>query len=149
MFRSRLGGQRGKGVVEMESESRSAAALPGRILVVEDDRQILAIISLLLEDEGYEIVTASDGRQALARLREGPSPDLIILDLMLPALDGWEFRTIQRADPNLAGIPVLAVSADSSAKAEAIDAAAFLPKPFGADELLARVHKILSERVRI
>jgi signal transduction histidine kinase len=133
----------------MESESTSAATLPGRILVVEDDRQILAIISLLLEDEGYEIVTASDGRQALARLRDGPNPDLIILDLMLPALDGWEFRTIQRADPNLARIPVLAVSADSSAKAAAIDATSFLRKPFGANDLLARVHKILSEQVRV
>jgi two-component system NtrC family sensor kinase len=133
----------------MESESTSAASLPGRILVVEDDRQIQAIISLLLEDEGYEIVTASDGRQALARLRDGPNPDLIILDLMLPSLDGWEFRTIQRADPALARIPVLAVSADSSAKAEAIDATSFLRKPFGAEDLLNRVHQILSERVRV
>ena len=133
----------------MESESTSAASLPGRILVVEDDRQILAIVSLLLEDEGYEIVTASDGRQALARLRDGATPDLIILDLMLPALDGWEFRTIQRADPELSQIPVLAVSADSSAKAAAIDATSFLRKPFGAEDLLARVHKILSEQVRI
>jgi signal transduction histidine kinase len=133
----------------MESESTSAASLPGRILVVEDDRQILAIISLLLEDEGYEIVTASDGRQALSRLREGLSPDLIILDLMLPTLDGWEFRTIQRADPRLARIPVLAVSADSSAKAAAIDATCFLRKPFGANDLLSRVHTIFSERVRM
>ncbi|HXU80338.1 MAG TPA: HAMP domain-containing sensor histidine kinase, partial [Polyangia bacterium] len=99
--------------------------------------------------EGYEIVTASDGKQALARLRDGPNPDLIILDLMLPALDGWEFRTIQRADPELSRIPVLAVSADSSAKAEAIDATSFLRKPFGAEDLLQRVHKILSERVRM
>jgi signal transduction histidine kinase len=133
----------------MESESTSAASLPGRILVVEDDPQILAIVSLLLEDEGYEIVTASDGKQALARLRDGPNPDLIILDLMLPALDGWEFRTIQRADPDLARIPVLAVSADASAKAQAIDATSFLGKPYAAEELLARVHEILGERVRM
>jgi signal transduction histidine kinase len=133
----------------MESEWASAASLPGRILVVEDDRQILAIVSLLLEDEGYEVETASDGKQALARLHQGPRPDLIILDLMLPSLDGWEFRTIQRADPTLAGIPVLAVSADSSAKAQAIDATSFLRKPFGAEDLLGRVHKILSDRVRM
>jgi signal transduction histidine kinase len=136
-------------MVQMESESTSAVALPGRILVVEDDRQILAIVSLLLEDEGYEIVTASDGRQALARLREGANPDLIILDLMLPSLDGWEFRAIQRADPDLARIPVLAVSADASAKARAIDATSFLCKPFAVDDLLDRVREILSERVRI
>jgi signal transduction histidine kinase len=116
---------------------------------VEDDRQILAIVSLLLEDEGYEIVTASDGRQALARLREGANPDLIILDLMLPSLDGWEFRAIQRADPELARIPVLVVSADASAKARAIDATSFLRKPFGVDDLLDRVRRILSERVRM
>jgi len=61
----------------MESEWASAASLPGRILVVEDDRQILAIISLLLEDEGYEIQTASDGKQALALLSDGAPPDLI------------------------------------------------------------------------
>jgi signal transduction histidine kinase len=133
----------------MESEWASAASLPGRILVVEDDRQILAIISLLLEDEGYEVQTATDGKQALAHLQKGPSPDLIILDLMLPALDGWEFRTIQREDPTLARIPVLAVSADSSAKAAAIDATSFLRKPFGAEDLLRRVHKILSDRVRM
>jgi len=136
-------------MVHMESESTSAVALPGRILVVEDDRQILAIVSLLLEDEGYEIVTASDGRQALARLREGANPDLIILDLMLPSLDGWEFRAIQRADPELARIPVLVVSADASAKARAIDATSFLRKPFGVDDLLDRVRRILSERVRM
>jgi signal transduction histidine kinase len=133
----------------MESEAAALTSLPGRILIVEDDRQILSIVSLLLEDEGYEVLTASDGKQALARLREGPPPDLIILDLMLPTLDGWEFRTIQRADPSLANIPVLAVSADSSAKAAAIDATSFLRKPFGAEDLLARVHKLLGERVRL
>jgi signal transduction histidine kinase len=132
----------------MQSESACAAALPGRILVVEDDRQILAIISLLLEDEGYEVLTATDGKQALARLREGLSPDLIILDLMLPTLDGWEFRAIQRADPALGAIPVLVVSADSSAKAAVIDASGFLRKPFGAEDLLGRVNQLLRERVR-
>jgi signal transduction histidine kinase len=131
----------------MECESAAVGCLPGRILVVEDDRQILAIISLLLEDEGYEVHTAPDGRQALTHLREGPNTDLIILDLMLPALDGWEFRAIQREDPVLAAIPVLAVSADSSAKAAAIDATAFLRKPFGAEDLLGRVDKILRDRV--
>src|SRR5439155_11444702 len=57
-----------KGWFDMESESASATSVPGRILVVEDDRQILAIVSGLLEDEGYEVETASDGKQALARL---------------------------------------------------------------------------------
>jgi signal transduction histidine kinase len=133
----------------MEPESACGVSLPGRILVVEDDRQILSIISDLLEDEGYEIQTASDGKQALACLRDGPNPDLIILDLMLPALDGWEFRAIQRADPALSGIPVLAVSADPTPKAAAIDATSFLRKPFGAEVLLGRVRDIIGERVRL
>jgi signal transduction histidine kinase len=131
------------------SRPASPASVPGRILVVEDDPQIRDIVSLVLEDEGYEVDTASDGREALARLRGGLDPDLIVLDLMLPALDGWEFRAIQRAEPELATIPVLAVSADSSAKAAAIDATGFLRKPFRAADLLARVRKILEERVRL
>jgi signal transduction histidine kinase len=133
----------------MESRSASPETLPGRILVVEDDAQILAIVALLLEDEGYLIDTASDGKQALSRLRDGPLPDLIVLDLMLPKLDGWEFRAIQRADPGLASIPVLAVSADSSAKAAAIDATGFLSKPFRADDLIGRVRAILGDRIRM
>src|SRR4051812_20949227 len=81
------------------------AALSGmrrRILVVEDDPEILGALSGLLEEEGYDVQSVADARDALDRLRQGPAPELIILDLMMPGMDGWEFRTIQRADPILA-----------------------------------------------
>src|SRR3954447_13296865 len=80
-----------------------------RILVVEDDQEILGTLSGLLEEEGYEVQSVVDGRDALHRLRGGLAPELIILDLMMPGMDGWEFRTIQRADPALADIPVVAI----------------------------------------
>jgi signal transduction histidine kinase len=117
-----------------------------RILVVEDDQEILGTLSGLLEEEGYEVQSVIDGRDALDRLRRGPAPELIILDLMMPGMDGWEFRTIQRADPALADIPVVAISADTSAKASAIDATRFLRKPFRFSELLDVVQKIISDR---
>jgi signal transduction histidine kinase len=133
----------------MHSAFFSEDDLPHRILVVEDDSQILATVASLLEDEGYEVQAASNGRQALDLLREGPIPDLIILDLMMPEVDGWEFRTIQRADASVAGIPVLAISASDSPRAAAIHATSFLKKPFGVDELLYRVQKIIDDQVKM
>jgi signal transduction histidine kinase len=119
-----------------------------RILVVEDDPEILGALSGLLEEEGYDVQSVSDARDALDRLRNGPAPEVIILDLMMPGMDGWEFRTIQRADPSLSSIPVVAISADTSAKAAAIDATSFLRKPFRFSDLLAAVEKIIDERER-
>jgi signal transduction histidine kinase len=127
------------------------AALSGmrrRILVVEDDPEILGALSGLLEEEGYDVQSVADARDALDRLRQGPAPELIILDLMMPGMDGWEFRTIQRADPILASIPVVAISADTSAKAAAIDATSFLRKPFRFAELLSTVEKVIDEGER-
>lgn len=74
------------------------------------------------------VATSDNGRAALDRLRHRAA-DLIILDLRMPVMDGWQFRTIQRADPELAEIPVIAVSADESPQAEAIDADHYLRKP--------------------
>jgi two-component system cell cycle sensor histidine kinase/response regulator CckA len=117
-----------------------------RILVVEDDQEILGTLSGLLEDEGYDVQPVVDGRDAMNQLRHGPVPELIILDLMMPGMDGWEFRTLQRADPKLADIPVVAISADTSAKASAIDATRFLRKPFRFSELLDVVQKTIADR---
>ena len=118
-----------------------------RILVVDDDVDVREAISTLLEDEGFEVSVCGDGRRAWDLLHAGPLPDLMILDLMLPGMDGWQLRTQQRADPDLRHIPVLAISADGSAKAAAIHADAFLAKPLSAENLLHAVERILSERV--
>jgi signal transduction histidine kinase len=118
------------------------------ILLVEDDRSIREAVQSVLEDEGYVVIQAENGRDALDRLRAGALPDLVVLDLRMPVMDGWEFRAAQKNDPNLAGIPVLAVSADGSAKAEAIAADGYLRKPLSARTLLETVARILSRAER-
>jgi signal transduction histidine kinase len=116
-----------------------------RILLVEDDHSIREALRGILEEEGYAVTTAENGRQALEQLGAGGAPDLIVLDLRMPIMDGWEFRTVQKSDPRLARIPVLAVSADGSAKAAAIDAEAYLRKPLSTDALLGAISRILGD----
>ena len=125
----------------------ASAPLQGlRLLVVEDDETILASLSDLLRDEGATLVTAANGRDALALLRVSEPPDLILLDLMMPVMDGWEFRIAQRADRALAGIPIIAVSADSSAKARAIAADAYLRKPIDLAGLVTSIRSVIDSR---
>jgi signal transduction histidine kinase len=119
-----------------------------QILLVEDDYAIRDALQGILEDEGYAIVTAENGHQALERLRSQRAPDLILLDLRMPVMDGWQFRAEQKSDPALAGIPVLAISADGSAKAAAIDAQAYLRKPLSTDALLSAISRIFAEAER-
>jgi two-component system NtrC family sensor kinase len=121
-----------------------------RILVVEDDPSIRGSLLTVLTLEGYPVSCCEDGNQALEFLANTrPSPVVIILDLMLPVMDGWEFRVRQRADPRIAKIPVLAISADSSAKAAAIDADAYLRKPFDVSSVLHEIDRIALERGRV
>jgi signal transduction histidine kinase len=118
-----------------------------RVLIVEDDLAVRESASELLEDEGFEVSTSDQGLAALLALRDGrPLPDLIVLDLRMPVMDGWTFRDKQRTDPLLADIPVLAISADSSPRARSIPADAYLAKPFSADTLLRRIDQVLRER---
>src|ERR1700754_2102928 len=119
-----------------------------RILVVADDLEIQEALRSL--GEGYVVWTSGDGREALNRLRRDAA-DLIILDLMLPVMNGWQFRHAQRSDPALSSIPVIAVSADASAQASTIHAEHYLRKPFKAEELLLSVERILlqAERQRL
>src|SRR4051794_23983356 len=81
-----------------------------RVLVVDDDVSIRGFLAEALRDEGYEVQTAGNGHDALALLREW-RPDLILLDLMMPVMDGWAFRTEQRLIPNMADVPVIVLSA--------------------------------------
>jgi signal transduction histidine kinase len=114
------------------------------ILLVEDDLGIRDALQAILEGECYEVVCAGNGQDALRLLRSGSDPDLIILDLRLPVMDGWQFRAVQKSDPALADIPVLAVSADGSAKAAAIDAEAYFRKPLDVDSLLEGIDRVLT-----
>ncbi|MEO8212640.1 MAG: response regulator [Myxococcales bacterium] len=120
-----------------------------RVLVVEDESSIRESLGDLLEDEGYEVSFAENGAQALSRLRSGVGlPDIIVLDLRMPVMDGWEFRAIQKDDPTLGYIPVVAVSADRSAPAVTISAQAYLQKPLDVSTLLRTIERILFDSER-
>jgi two-component system NtrC family sensor kinase len=135
------------GLVSMTGIGCGTLGVARRVLIIEDDSAIRTAVAELLEEEGFDVATCEQGQAALLALRDGrPLPDLIILDLMMPVMDGWDFRVKQRTDPLLADIPVVAISADCSPKARAIHADAYLSKPFSADELLLRLDQILSER---
>ncbi|HET9598138.1 MAG TPA: response regulator [Anaeromyxobacteraceae bacterium] len=117
------------------------AAAPRRVLVVDDDPDIRSLISEMLSATGYEVSTAQHGREALELLRAQPF-GLVVLDLMMPVMTGWEFREAQLRDPEIAGVPVVVVSAARSPRP--VPAAAFLAKPFDVDELLALTARLVS-----
>jgi CheY-like chemotaxis protein len=91
---------------------RSEALLrPVRVLLVDDDVDIRETLCEALEEEDFVVTTAANGREALESLKRGPRPAVILLDLMMPVMDGWSFRHEQMEDPNLRQIPVVVVSA--------------------------------------
>jgi CheY-like chemotaxis protein len=108
-----------------------------QILVVDDDYGIRSVVDDLLTDEGYAVKTAGNGRQALEIL-ETWQPELILLDLSMPEMNGWTFLAHQQADPALARIPVIVMSAHYNlGGGAALDsAAAVMPKPFDVERLL-------------
>ncbi len=110
-----------------------------KVMVVDDDDAILDVIRDILEDEGYRVATATNGREALDRLRgDDTRPSLILLDLMMPVMDGWAFRSEQARDPELESIPVVVLSADANvrSKADTLQVSGYLRKPVGMQELL-------------
>jgi signal transduction histidine kinase len=120
----------------------------GRILLVENDEFLRESIALVMDENGYEVASADNGRDALAWLYVNALPNLIVLDLKMPVMDGWEFRMLQKDDPKLGVIPVVAISADGSAQSAAISAAAYLRKPVEANELLSTIERVLFEHER-
>ena len=112
------------------------------VLVVDDDDAIRALLHDILEDEGYQVYSARNGRDALHTLRDQlEKPHVILLDLNMPVMTGWEFRAEQQRDPALTAIPVIVISADRSIlyKAPTLDAAAYFSKPLDLDDLLTKV----------
>jgi CheY-like chemotaxis protein len=107
--------------------------------VVEDDVDTRDMLGRFLELEGFHVELASNGKQALERLCAGVQPCVILLDLMMPVMDGWQFRREQSRHRELAHIPVIVVSAAGKDRMAEIDADAYLPKPVDLEQLLERV----------
>lgn len=114
------------------------------VLVVEDDFDVRESITDILEHDGYDVRCAGDGREALDLLDAGPTPALILLDLMMAGMNGFQFRAEQRRRPELAAIPVVILSADRQIenKAHELGADGFLRKPTKMSELLAVLHRL-------
>ena len=125
----------------------SAGVMPEEqptILVVEDDERIQRLVELVLRGEGYSVVQASDGRQALDMIASS-KPDLVLLDLMLPVLDGWALRERLRQRPATSDIPIILMSAvrNLPETAQELGVADYLSKPFEIDDLVRSVRRRL------
>lgn len=106
-----------------------------QILIVEDDDAIRTTLKMLLEMEGYFVVTAADGKEGLKALKTMDEACLVLLDLMMPVMNGWEFIEAKRKDDHIATIPVLVTSAVAD-KADATMVAGIIKKPIDIDALL-------------
>src|SRR5487761_1857573 len=125
------------------STQRRVATEPARILIVDDEAQIIRVLSMACSAQGYRVKSAADGESALAALKDWPA-ELIITDLSMPKMDGVELCRAVRKQSNVP-ILVLSVRSQEKIKVEALDAGAddYVTKPFQIDELLARVRAAL------
>ncbi len=125
-------------------EGNVPPASPCKILIVEDDVSMVTMLSAMLEDEGY-IVSSGVGLKALDMARQDP-PDLILLYIMMPIMNGLEWSNRAKADPALQNIPILALSAAESGTLKTIykdlQADSYLPKPFDMNVLMNLVHSL-------
>jgi two-component system, NtrC family, sensor kinase len=131
--------------------SRRDMPSPARIAVIDDDDDIRDALERLLRGVGYDVVGYDRADRALAELEARGATDLIVLDLRLPGMSGWHFRVEQKKRRKLRDVPVIALSADASSYAKAVDADAYLPKPVDFRELEAVIGRVLlaSERRRL
>ncbi|MCZ7668686.1 MAG: response regulator transcription factor [Chloroflexi bacterium] len=113
-----------------------------RILVVDDDKEVVRLMRAYLEQAGYEVLVAYDGETAVHNLRR-EKPDLVLLDLMLPGMDGWEITRLMRGDPTLAAIPIIMLTAriDDTDKIVGLEIGAddYVTKPYNPRVVVARV----------
>jgi|KBSMisStandDraft_5_1062788.scaffolds.fasta_scaffold190992_2 DNA-binding response OmpR family regulator len=116
----------------------------GLILLVEDDFVLRSSLSELLFAEGFRVECCADGREAFRRLHQPPKPALILLDIMLPYLDGFELRALQRKTPLIANIPVIAISAHDldASSIDELDLSPPFRKPLDIDLLVSRIRDL-------
>jgi CheY-like chemotaxis protein len=113
------------------------------VLVVDDDSGVRELLTRSLSFEGFDVMEASNGQDALKKLRTGRRPGVIVLDLRMPVMDGWAFRIAQRADPRIARIPVVILSGADAHRFQEIEAVAALEKPVSLSQLADCLHRIV------
>jgi CheY-like chemotaxis protein len=111
------------------------------VLVVDDDEDIRESLADALRECGYEVAVAINGRDALGKLRDGIRPAIILLDLMMPVMDGWQFRAEQAEDATLADIPVIIISAAGANPGVPEGTCAYLRKPFNLKDLVREIER--------
>lgn len=124
---------------------------PARILVVDDEPDVLGVVRLVLTRRGFNVLTASSGMECLVQAQSN-GPDLILLDIMMPEMDGWETLKLLKMDPTTSEIPVVIVSARAEPKDKirglqegAVD---YVTKPFAPRDLLEKIDAVLAARTR-
>jgi DNA-binding response OmpR family regulator len=117
-----------------------------RVLVVDDDPMVTRLVRINLELEDFVVEEAWDGKTALKMMKENP-PDLLILDIMMPQMDGWEILKGVRGDPTLENLPILVLTArvqeEDMARSWKMGADGYIPKPFNPVELPEKIKKVL------
>jgi CheY-like chemotaxis protein len=115
------------------------------ILVVDDEPLIAMALEAVLEDAGYQVATAANGRQGLERLAVTPRPDLVLLDMMMPIMNGPAMLAAMASDPVLHGIPVIVLSSlrEETVRERAEGVAAILRKPYTAEQVLAAIGTVI------
>lgn len=126
---------------------QNTPAAPLSVLVVEDDDNILQVLKFMLQRQGYQVTHASDGRAARTHIETAEPPALVLLDVMLPYVDGFEIINIIRTHPAWASVPIVMLTAKTMEQdiVRALDAGAndYVLKPFQPNELLARLRRFL------
>jgi two-component system response regulator VicR len=127
--------------------------MANKIMVVDDEQDVVDLVKLVLESDGFNVVTAYSGKEALDKI-DREMPDLVLLDIMMPQMDGWEVYSRIRANPKTANIPVAMLTAKSQSIDKMIGLHVvkvddYITKPFGRSELLERVKRILKEKGKL
>jgi CheY-like chemotaxis protein len=116
------------------------------VLLVEDDAEVRSSVAEILELEGFAVDTAVHGRQALDKLRSGAAPSVLLLDLMMPVMNGLELLECLRGDAGLTPPPVIVLSANRGYEAEDLGVEAIVRKPFDVEALLGNITSVLRKR---
>ena len=118
----------------------------GTVLVIDDEQTVREVLARFLGKAGYAVLTAADGREALELVHAGDPPDLIVLDLMMPVMSGFEVLSALRTNPGWADIPVIVLTATMGFSAEHLEVDATLQKPFDMRDVQAAIETALAAR---